>query len=59
MPAKGIALHRTLSSEYRFALSAKGYEDVVVPSDLIETTEYVTSGIQEQPDSLPMKKAGC
>lgn len=49
---------RGRAEEYRFTLSAEGYEDVVVPSDLIETTEYVTSGIQVQPDILPMKKAG-
>ncbi len=48
---------RGRAEEYRFTLSAEGYEDVVVPPDLIESTEYVTSGIQVQPDFLPMKKA--
>jgi hypothetical protein len=48
---------RGSGDEYRFVLSADGYEDVIVPTEFIETTNGSNSGFQEQPDILRMKKA--
>lgn len=42
--------------EYRFVLTSRGYDDVVVPSGFIDTTTGSHAGSQEKPKVLPMNK---
>jgi hypothetical protein len=42
---------------YEFTLFADGYEDVVVPANLIDTTSGVSTGSVRQPETLLMTKA--